>query len=106
MTGHAAPLDEVPNVSHEMALVCTDRGQHARQRILTVEWWQRPGAEEPDYYRLPVYGRKYAHEPGRPWVFWCGKCSRTPQVNEARWDALMGAAWRERRPSFDMSYLD
>jgi len=103
VTGDTAPrpLYETHTMTHTMAIICTDRGQHKRVRLATAEWWapNEGGAEHATYRG---FGQKFAHETGARWLFQCGLCPRTPQVSEPRWDRLMAGARAGLVSSFDV----
>lgn len=92
-----------------LAIVCSDRGQHARIRLTSMYVWPT-GFWKPDggphVYRH--YDPPLAGEAGRllPHDLQCRKCGRNPQVSAERWDMLMLGARRAEADSVDMSYYD
>lgn len=109
------PLLETHDCTASLAVVCTDRGQHKRIRLATVEWWSpRPGVEgEEELMRMPDVGRHWSapepnpHGAPMPYEFRCPICRpRCTQVKADRWRRLADAARLTGLDSIDVSHLD
>lgn len=102
------PLMETHVLAASIALVCTDRGQHKRIRLTTIEgWWPKDSSGgEPLVYTRNV-GRHWGPaEEGLPQEFWCPLCHRNPQVAATRWHELTRGMLNAQLREFDLSYLD
>ncbi|WP_148574952.1 hypothetical protein [Nocardioides caldifontis] len=106
------PMLETHVVAQQLAVICTDRGQHKRTRLTTVTWWRPLKGNEPDQRDMSAVGRHWdapsanPHGSTLPYEFWCGVCRRNTQVTADRWWRLAeGARTRDMR-DLDVSYLD
>lgn len=94
-------------VAHEVAIVCTDRGQHSRMRLTTARWWQPNDGAEPDQVSMLEMGRKFYQASGNDrYEFWCAKCKRRPWVSATRWGQILDRLFHDRAVEFNVSYLD
>lgn len=99
---------ETHNLERSIALVCTDRGQHKRIRLTTLEgWWPKDGVDAgPVVYTRDV-GRHWGPAgDGLPQEFSCPLCRRNPQVRGERWHELTRGMLNSSAQQFDVSYLD
>jgi hypothetical protein len=92
----------------EIAIVCTDRGQHRRRRLTTAKLW--PGG----HIGLSSFRGMLPNEGARPgdkmnrdaYRFWCPLCPRKPQIKKSRLWELLDAACQAGLAEFDLSYVD
>lgn len=91
-------------------VVCTDRGQH-RRRVLTITRVHPDGtggmSSALDWFAPPMGDEATPRSlMGRDsYIFRCPSCSRTPQINRAKWWNLVGEALRLQLPEIDLSLL-
>ncbi len=96
----------------QIAIVCTDRGQHKSTRITTY-WWE-PG---PDGEELTGMSRALeSFSPPDPteaagslsrtsYTFHCARCGREPVITPDRWRAGVDAARRAGIAEIDLSRI-
>ena len=102
------PMIETHRLAASVAVTCTDRGQHKRLRLTTLEgWWPKDAGTHEPMLCLRGAGRHWGPAgEGLPYEFWCPTCRRNPQVTAARWSELSRGILNERLSEFDVSYLD
>jgi len=107
------PLIETHVISHRLAVVCTNRGQHKRIRLTTVTWWAPVETPtEPDQLSISDSGRHWggpiANPQGSalPYEFWCGVCHRHTQIKAERWLRLVEGTRDAAMGDLDVAYLD
>lgn len=99
---------------HDLAVTCTDRGQHKRIRLSTTVWWRslEDGTESthssvrPSRVYLPALKDDTLSTGVTPYQWNCPMCRRNPQIKADRWRAVLDAARRTGLEEYDVSYLD
>lgn len=96
----------------EIAVVCTDRGQHKRERLstltMTVDGQLVGITHRGDKVHSPLNwgGAEGTAISMRSYTFRCPKCPRRPKIEHGRWWELVRAARRAALPEIDVSHLD
>lgn len=105
------PLFDSHNLVAALAVICTDRGQHKRIRLATVDGWVNR-IDGTDLLHMPREGRTF-NSPARnphgapfPYEFRCPICHRVLQVKADRWLRVVESVWRAGLDGLDVSYLD
>ena len=93
VTGQARELEGRRVNRIFVPVVCTDKGQHLRVRLATVNWWEdgswhmtlEPSWQPPNADAEAAASGSGTTVSRTSYGFYCLRCGRNPQITRARW---------------------